>query len=257
VIDHEGRSKEFEQEIIQLLEASGFQVQTNVTVGGVQPDIVVAVPDGRIYVVEVKAWEKKPGFTVRAARQAQLFEQEIGVDGAYVVVKDLERSRPQTGVVMAKDLVSALRKDVSEAKGEAKRQPPSLKSPGKIIFAAMPFSGDYEDVFFVAMAPAAEAVGAVCKRVDREEYAGNVVEKVRSTIRESIAVIADLSESRPNVLYEAGFAHALDKPTVHICSTPLKDLPFDVAQWNTIEYQKGQTHKLQSILTNRLRSILA
>ena len=44
---------------------------------------------------------------------------------------------------------------------------------------------------------------------------------VRTLIRESSAVICDLSEARPNVLYEAGFAHALDKPTIHICSTPL------------------------------------
>ena len=35
-------------------------------------------------------------------------------------------------------------------------------------------------------------------------------------IKESDAVIADLSGAAPNVLYEAGFAHALDIETIHI-----------------------------------------
>ena len=29
------------------------------------------------------------------------------------------------------------------------------------------------------------------------------------------AVIVDLSEAKPNVLYEAGYAHALNKPCIH------------------------------------------
>jgi nucleoside 2-deoxyribosyltransferase len=76
-------------------------------------------------------------------------------------------------------------------------------------------------------------------------------------IKDSIAVIADLSESKPNVMYEVGYAHAMEKPTIHICSTPLKDLPFDVAHWNTIDYQQGQTHKLGRTIAQRLSSILA
>ena len=66
------------------------------------------------------------------------------------------------------------------------------------------------------------------------------------SLRRSSAVIADLSESKPNVLYEAGLAHALKRPSVHICSTPIADLPFDVRNWNTIFCRRGQT-------TERLR----
>jgi nucleoside 2-deoxyribosyltransferase len=125
----------------------------------------------------------------------------------------------------------------------------------KLIFAAMPFAPQYEDVFFVAMSYAAEQVGAVCDRVDRREFQGNVVEEVHRLIRKSSAVIVDLSESKPNVLYEAGFAHALKKPCVHICSTPMDKLPFDVAQWKTTRYEAGQTHKLRRDLTQRLKTI--
>ncbi len=96
------------------------------------------------------------------------------------------------------------------------------------VFAAMPFSPEYDDAYFVAMVPAAESVRAVCSRVDQEEFEGDVVERIESDIRDSDAVIADLSEAKPNVLYETGFAHALGRPTIHISSTSLNDLPFDV-----------------------------
>lgn len=127
--------------------------------------------------------------------------------------------------------------------------------PRRTIFVAMPFSPEYEDVYHVAIAGAAEAVGAVCDRVDLAQFSGDIVKEIRSRIRRSIAVIADLSEAKPNVLYEIGFAQALGRPTVHICSTPLDEMPFDVRNWNTLEYTKGQTHKLRDNLVKRLEAV--
>jgi len=69
-------------------------------------------------------------------------------------------------------------------------------------------------------------------------------------------VIVDLSEAKPNVLYEAGYAHALRKPVVHICSTPLSELPFDVRNWNTIAYRRGQTALLREPLARRLKAVM-
>ena len=80
----------------------------------------------------------------------------------------------------------------------------------------MPFDLQYDDVFFVAMTHAARQVGSVCRRVDQEEFTGNIVAEIKRLIRTSEVVIVDLSEAKPNVLYEAGYTHALDKPVVHI-----------------------------------------
>ncbi|OGO37528.1 MAG: hypothetical protein A2Z03_09030 [Chloroflexi bacterium RBG_16_56_8] len=124
-----------------------------------------------------------------------------------------------------------------------------------LIFAAMPFAPEYDDVYFVAMAPAAGSVNAVCKRVDQEDFTGDVVKEIQRLIHACDAVVVDLSEAKPNVLYEAGFAHALERPTVHICSTPMEQLPFDVRNWNTIKYSKGQTHKLKNELTKAFKQI--
>lgn len=104
------------------------------------------------------------------------------------------------------------------------------------------------------MTRAAQQVGSVCRRVDQEDFTGDVVSEIERLIRTSEAVIVDLSETKPNVLYEAGYAHALDnKPVVHISSSPLSNLPFDVSHWNTLSYSAGRTYALRAPLTRRLR----
>jgi nucleoside 2-deoxyribosyltransferase len=102
---------------------------------------------------------------------------------------------------------------------------------------------------------AAKALSAAAIREDKQEFVGDIVQQIEKDIRDSSAVVADLSESKADVLYEVGFAHALNRPTIHICSTPLDQLPFDVRNVNTLKYVKGQTHKLRETLENRLRAI--
>ena len=92
----------------------------------------------------------------------------------------------------------------------------------------MPFGELYDDTFLVAMSYAAKSVSAVCERVDQKQFSGDIVEMIKSMIQKCTAMIADLSGANPNVLYEVGYAHALEKPTVHICATPLSELPFNV-----------------------------
>jgi hypothetical protein len=129
-----------------------------------------------------------------------------------------------------------------------------LRAPDINVFAAMPFAEEYEDVFFVAMAYAAEQAHAVVRRTDQEPFEGDVVGRIHTLIEQSTAVIADLSEAKPNVMYEIGYAHALRRPTVAICSTPLEDLPFDVRNWNVLPYKKGKTHELRERLAKRLKA---
>jgi hypothetical protein len=138
----------------------------------------------------------------------------------------------------------------------APRPAPEPAASKRTVFAAMPFAGEYDDTYFIAMSHAAEQVGAECKRVDRKEFSDDIVAEIKRLITSSIAVIVDLSEAKPNVLYEAGYAHALKKPTVHICSTPLSELPFDVRNWNTIPYRRGQTALLKEPLVRRLKAVM-
>ena len=60
-------------------------------------------------------------------------------------------------------------------------------------------------------------------------------DKIILEIRASGIVIADLTHNRPNVYYEAGFAHALGKSVIFTCKDTHKDnLHFDIRQYNCI-----------------------
>jgi nucleoside 2-deoxyribosyltransferase len=57
-------------------------------------------------------------------------------------------------------------------------------------------------------------------------------------------------------MYEIGYAVGRGKPVIHICSTPLGKLPFDVAQINTIAYTRGRTHRLGELLASRIKATI-
>ena len=119
----------------------------------------------------------------------------------------------------------------------------------------MPFKPQYEDVYWFAMAAAAEALNATCVRVDREDFDGDIPARIANDIESAIAVIADISESNPDVLYEVGYARKHGTPCVHICSTPLEELPFNVRNVNTLPYRLGQIHALREPLIKRLKVV--
>ena len=245
---------ELEKKIARQLKDAKIPFETQVSVGGLRADFVVRGPDDRLIIIEAKSWDPKPGFTARAVQQARLYQEALRADAALIVLDELKRNMPSDGVVTINGLIPALKAELEKPRKRRARIETGEGRP--TVFAAMPFSHEYDDVYFVAMSFAAESAGAVCTRIDRQEFEGDIVERIKKSIEECIAVIADLSESKPNVLYEAGYAHALKRPTVHICSTRLEDLPFDVRNWNTIEYKKGQTHQLRKALARRLRSVM-
>ena len=254
MIKNQGR--EFEKYVADALREANIPFQEKVAMGGVELDFFLRAPNGMHLVAEAKSWKPKPINRKRAIQQAKLYKKVTGVDRAFIVMEDIKRGLPSEGLVNVKELIDFVLAQFQPKKKYKKRKPLITSKKKKTIFAAMPFSSEYEDVFFVAMAPAARYINAICDRLDLSEFVGDISNKMKIRIRKSIAVIADLSESNPNVLYEIGFAHALKLPIVHICSTPLDKLPFDVQNWNTIEYVKGQTHKLRDRLKRRLKSIL-
>ncbi len=246
----------FEEAIAKQLTKAGFKFEREPAIGGLRPDFLVKGPHGELVLVEAKAWDPRRGNTARALEQARHYQAVTGVDRAFLVLPELRKNFESKGVVSAGTLLSSLEALFEEA-GSRRRRPVPRKQPrGRAVFAAMPFEREYDDTYLVAMSYAAEQANTACKRVDRTEFSGDIVAEIKRLIDESIAVIVDLSEAKPNVLYEAGYSHALEKPTLHICSTPLSELPFDVRNWNTLEYTRGQTAKLRDPLARRLRSVL-
>lgn len=249
-------ARRFEDQIASYLEEAGYTFKRNPSVGGLRPDFLIKGPHGERVVVEAKTWSPRGGNTARALNQAEHYRQVTKADRAFVVLDQLQRNHREAGVVNVDGLLEVLGDYFAKHKPSRRRKAPARQSLGGTVFAAMPFDSKYDDTYFVAMTHAAESIDATCERVDRTEYVGDIVEQIKAMIEDSIVVIVDLSESKPNVLYEAGYADALPRPTVYICSTPLGDLPFDVRNKNVLTYALGGTAKLRQSLTRRLKGIV-
>jgi very-short-patch-repair endonuclease len=249
-------SRKLTDQIAQRLSEEGISFKREVAIGGLRIDFLIYGPRNRKVVIEVKAWDKYDGFRNRAAHQVNLYKEAVGADDAFLVIESLERSSVEEGVVTPDKLIPAILDALSQDQVSKWKKKREVTAPARHVFAAMPFDQKYDDVYFVAMCYAAQANRATSIRVDQREFSGDIVVEIHRLIEDSIAVIADLSESLPNVLYEVGYAHALKKPTLHICSTALEGLPFDVSHWNTIQYHAGQTHQLRDTLARRLRSAI-
>jgi len=229
--------------------------ESNVPVEGLQADFVISDPSGAFIIIEAKTWEPNESNLKRATNQATLYERATKADKVYFVIDGLDHGDAGEGVLAFSQLLDVLPSTSTKLRMRSGMFP-EVQYSESIVFAAMPFAAEYDDIFFVAMSYAAKSVGAVCRRVDLEDFGGDIVAEIKRLIYSSVAVIADLSEAKANVLYEVGYAHALDRPTVHICSTPMDELPFDVRNWSTLQYKRGQTYEFQERLGTRLKSLL-
>lgn len=85
-----------------------------------------------------------------------------------------------------------------------------------------------------------------CSRVDNTSLIDRIVPEIIAQIKKAAFIIVDLSEEKPNVYYELGFAQGLRKPVI-ITAYEKTDLPFDVADIPTIKWEG------QKDLKDRLR----
>lgn len=109
-------------------------------------------------------------------------------------------------------------------------------------FVIMPFGqqgskdkAHYDEVYEHVIKRALEPIGIECVRADRMGYSGEITTEVLRQLHDAELVLADLSDSKPNVFYELGYRHALRKPTIMI-RDDIDDLPFNVSTRGMILY---------------------
>jgi hypothetical protein len=104
------------------------------------------------------------------------------------------------------------------------------------VFVAMPFSDTYEDVYEFGIYAAVRDQGYVCEHVGQAAFMGDVLERITNRIQTAKFVIADLSEARPNVYLEVGYAWGCGVPTI-IIAREGQELHFDVSRHRCIFYK--------------------
>ena len=96
-------------------------------------------------------------------------------------------------------------------------------------------------VFSKIIEPVLCADYVVERTIDRPE-SGQISARIERDLTNARLVIADLTDANPNVYFELGFRHALDRPFIHLARAGTT-LPFDIADFEVIliqaDYVKG------------------
>lgn len=136
---------------------------------------------------------------------------------------------------------------------------PSVKLDDK-VFVAMWFDDSRSDFWMNGYVPAIESFGCKPVRIDEQQYDGSIITEITKEISSAKAVIADLTNNRGGVYYEAGIARGLQ-----LCNHPLRliftcdssyfkngnGVHFDVRGYNCIVYDGPDD--LQAKLLVRLK----
>lgn len=131
------------------------------------------------------------------------------------------------------------------------------------IFVAMMFSDETNDVYQNCYKKVIQSLNYACMRIDEKDFTGSIISEITSEISDSVAIIADLTENRGGVYYEAGVARGLQ-----LCNHPIKLLltckqdffnkekvHFDVSGDNILLY--NDTSDLIEKLNKRLQTVLS
>lgn len=129
-----------------------------------------------------------------------------------------------------------------------------MKTPLKplpFVFVLMPFSNEFRDTYEFGIKLACKSARVTCQRVDEQDFDETILQRIFSEIKRADAIIADMSGRNPNVFYEVGFAHALQKRVILITKCA-DDIPFDLTQHAHIVYE-GDLRVLQEQLAKKLK----
>ena len=127
--------------------------------------------------------------------------------------------------------------DIAEARRERLRAAGYASDAKAHVFVAMPFREEMDDVYHYGIQTAVRDAGFLCERADLASFTGDVLQWVRERIRSCALLVADLSDSNPNVYLEVGYAWGCDVPTVLLVRDP-RSLKFDVRGQRCLVYKR-------------------
>ncbi len=116
----------------------------------------------------------------------------------------------------------------------------------------MPFHKTFDSVY-EEIKMSCHSLKLETKRVDEVYKPGKVMHDIFSIIAQSRVIVSDLSDRNPNVLYEVGLAHALNREVIMLVQDE-DDVPFDLRQFRFVKYSLD-TEGLKALRENLKRSI--
>jgi hypothetical protein len=132
-----------------------------------------------------------------------------------------------------------------------------FKVDDKLCFILMPFNRKYDSVYDNVIKPAVGIVGLRAKRADDIFNVKPIIHDIWEYINKARLLIANLSGKNPNVFYEVGLSHALNKKVILITQR-MDDVPFDLRHLRCIVYEDSMdgAGKLKDALIQTIKGLL-
>ena len=128
---------------------------------------------------------------------------------------------------------------------------------GDSCFVMMPFKGAVGNYYQSIYEPAIRKAGLRAIRADDDMFAmGKIIDQIWSGIHEAKVLVAELTGRNPNVFYELGLAHALEKPVVLVSSNQ-EDVPFDVQHIRVIYYDASDPFWGEKLISKIAENLLS
>jgi nucleoside 2-deoxyribosyltransferase len=213
-----------------------------------QADVVILVAgfDGTYRAAHWARFAQKPllPFTAFGGAAARIYEDELNkFDEKYAGLVD-RREYEQLNSVKA-DLKEYAETIVTLAEQVA-------ESHTAVVVMSYAERADLLDAFD-SFKQVAKDLGYDCDRVTQKNTQGRILPEILDKLRGAAFVIVDLTDLRPNVFYELGYADGLSK-TVIVTAKQGTELPFDVKDIPTIFWESQR--QLRDDLKERIQNLV-
>lgn len=118
-------------------------------------------------------------------------------------------------------------------------------------FVMMPIGKGLDGIHYNIIKPTVEKLNFICRREDEYPSIGILSAGVVSHIANASFIIADLTDDNPNVYYELGIAHTLEKVVILLSQD---SAPSDIRHWKYLSYLDRADQAL--VLANNLRAAI-
>jgi hypothetical protein len=136
-----------------------------------------------------------------------------------------------------------------------------IQADEPFCFIIMPFRNNEFDqsIYFDVVKPLIEdEFEILCYRVDEDFLPDRIDNKIYTYLLRASFIIAEVTTQNPNVLYELGIAHMLEKDCIILTQKPNLEVPFDINRisakpYETVEQLRTYLRKAISALAFRTK----
>jgi len=160
-----------------------------------------------------------------------------------IVQNDLERTNENTFIVKPGILKlnnQTMRSVLLDRKSNRYYQEIHIQATEPFCFIIMPFREKEfkQSIYFDVIKPFIENEFRIaCYRVDEDALPDRIDNKIYSYILRSAFIVAEVTTRNPNVLYELGLAHMLEKDCIILSQTTHSEIPFDINRITAEPYE--------------------